>query len=188
MRIDTRYQIWQCAAEPDSSRPVLSLVLIERTGPHTGLVVASDGFCLAVIPVHLHLSDSEMGLVSAESLKSALELAQGMSISMSETLIGSERGWFPRLSGKTEQISGLPQFPNYRAAIPKRSKLREAMMVFDISLLTKVSLAIGSPKPIILTSTGLNSPILVECMPLPESDEATPPFGVLMSMHLSGTH
>jgi len=180
MYLDESYLIWKCANE-SGARPLLGHVLIKRTNVDSGMAVASDGFILAVVPVTLDESD-RVGLVSAKYLRESLKAAKGTPISLNDTNVGNSKGLFPRYEW---DIDGNSEYPEYQNIIPKPPMGSTVNVLgINLKLLTRVTQAIGSPKPIILTLCGGNVSLLLVEHHLRENGVPVPPFGLVMPMHI----
>ena len=74
MQIERKYQLW-AATSTDRDQPVLNCINIIRLTETTGVAVATNGFCLASVPVQLDPEDIA-GLISVEALRAAYKTKQ----------------------------------------------------------------------------------------------------------------
>lgn len=182
---DIQYRPWVAAADADDPRPSLTGVYIDPAG----WAIASDGFCLAVIPVQIQpgilQSDAFKGaIVPGSFIKAAHASSRKRKLESAEISIVGARAHYEVPGGGTWCDLILATYANWRNLIQPRYTASKNVAV-DPDLVSRISEAIGGAyfrwqsgvsenTPFLMTgrdgeSFGLVMPVLVELRDPPMS-------------------
>jgi hypothetical protein len=196
MEFERDAKVWLAAAQ-DNVRPQLRHVLVERLDDKNGLLVAADGYMVAVVPCWLE-ADEPDGLVLADLFEKAIK-ATPKALTKNGTMAAMllEADAVRLLDGSThkrrdESAGKLSGFPDYRRVIPPRAPLADRdARAYAISpqQLLRMHRALGGQLMAITPPgrdpkyDGLRGARLIETLsPASADGSPRPPFGVIMPM------
>lgn len=201
MKFDRSIPVWR-ACDQEGSRPLLEHVLIERTSDTSGLLVASDGFMLAVAPCTLR-PDETVGLVHRDVFPKAIKAA-GRKETHPEIVFDAPARLVLADGTVLARVEPDGTFPNWRdrrihpQRLPLRRRYRGAVALSPV-LLAQLGEALGytrrawdgeGPHGLTLTfgRTHADAVLVERERPSVGDGAPTPPYGILMPMSISSLH
>ena len=168
MKIDKSTKIYK-SCDKAGTRPVLSGCFLTKDINNRSILVAADGYKLAVVHVSESESDTHESIIPLEAVKLATK--------DNKTFIAVNGNVQVMAMGKDtittfDKIEGT--FPNYSQLIPDKST-SEYRIGLDAKLLFELAESLGTDK-VILTFHGAASPIGVKAMSGNDEDD----YGLLM--------
>ncbi len=172
-----QYALWAAAADDDDPRVVLQHVCIEPSG----VMVAANGFCCAVVPCEIMLEDGEKPrrvLVSAKAVKLAVQNAPKKGLHASITVDQDEatvncKGYRALTTLWTDS-----EFPDWKGLFPEASQISLDHQTLSVDLMSRLAKALGT-EALDYVFTGAEGPVLV----LPLASEG---IGTIMPMRHVG--
>lgn len=168
MKIDKSTKIYK-SCDKSGTRPVLSGCFLTKDINNRSILVAADGYKLAVVHVSESESDTHESIIPLEAVKLATK--------DNKTFIAVNGNVQVMAMGKDtittfDKIEGT--FPNYSQLVPD-TKTSEYRIALDAKLLLELAESLGTEK-VILTFHGGHSPIGVKPMGGNNEDD----YGLLM--------
>jgi hypothetical protein len=186
MRIEKKYRIERCSEQGEGYRPALSYVNV-TTFNGVDVAIAANGFIAAVVPVQMDDSDVA-GLVHWSAFRYARKLPLSSSGSVHMTLgpdtVEFSNGWSaPRTAHPN---FGALKFPDINPLIARARSASAPCFGVDPDLLKRVAEAIGYDPCTSALHIHRDSPTGPLLLALKyEADVPTPPFALVMPLHLS---
>lgn len=184
------HKIVEACVSVDEAHSVLNYpyldTLMNGTGTIETVIIATDGRCLTVIPVHEVAADS-LGLLSADAIRYARKVqkvvfeccecgAECVCEDLPNIEINASAEAIMLPSGESFPRPTKVQFPDWRKVLPKEEMTR--VISLDVELLEKVCQAIGTKK----VTIEISGPEQAMRITPGNSHERDGSFGLLMPM------
>ena len=171
MKVDKSTKVFKSCAK-EQTRPVLSGCYLTKDINNRSILVAADGYKLAVVHVTECESDTHESIIPLEAVKLATK--------DNKTFVAINGNVQVMSLGKDtittfDKIEGT--FPNYSLIVPD-TKTSEYRIALDAKLLYELAESLGSDK-VILTLHGADRPIGIKAMCGNDEDD----YGLLMPCH-----